>query len=123
MKPIVCIDLDGVILQAETDGASFGELMPDAWEAINAICRWARIVVLTARPPDQHPAIVRYLLAAHGIVVDRVTNVKPAALFFIDDWAIHFTSWRAVLRQLDDLTGTEAVQRRLEHLALLSEAK
>ena len=122
MKPIVCIDLDGVILQAETGGAFVGELMPGAWEAINAICRWARIVVLTARPPDQHPAIGRYLLA-HGIAVDRVTNVKPAALFYIDDWAIHFTSWRAVLRRLDESIGTEAVQRRLEHLALLPEAK
>lgn len=91
MKPTVCIDLDGVLAEfafATWAPGTVGTPMPGAVKAMQKLGETYTLVVLTARPLDEHPEIYQWCLD-HGIPVYAVTNRKPPALAYVDDRAVH----------------------------------
>jgi hypothetical protein len=91
-KPTVCIDFDGVIAQYERyHPYVVGEPMPGAVEWVKKIAESASVYVLSARA--SHPNAVKWIedwLTRHGIPFDKVSNIKPPAVCYIDDRAIPF---------------------------------
>ena len=90
-RPIVCVDLNGV-LDAYTGWkhpAHWDPPRPGAAEFLQALTeRGFAVIVFTTR----HPTGVRRWLRAHGLLslVTRITDRKPPAHVFIDDRAICF---------------------------------
>lgn len=116
MVETVSIDFDGVIHKYNRgwqDGVIYGGLMPGAWESLQQLLTKYAIVVQTARDIHQ----TRNWLKAHGLKVIAsndirhwdvmntilVTNMKPAAIAYIDDRAIRFTNWEQTLDDLEKL--------------------
>lgn len=73
------------------------------FNAINKLQeRGFKVVILTARTPDEHTAIKAWFekwAARLGQEFENVeiTNVKPPAVAYIDDRAIRFTNWTDIL--------------------------
>jgi hypothetical protein len=87
-----CMDFDGVLHQHETgEGPGpLGEpLSPGLQMAKRIKAAGHKLVILTARPRDQHHTIHGWL-KGHGVRADEVTNVKPPAEMYIDDRAEHW---------------------------------
>jgi hypothetical protein len=106
-RPIVCIDLNGV-LDAYTGwrgAAHFDPPRAGAREFLAALrLRGLRIVIFTTRYPDD----VWAWLGEHGLapLVDGVTDRKPAAHVFVDDRAVCFRGdFDATLREIDTFTA------------------
>lgn len=81
--------------------------MDGAQDGLKQLAQRYRVVVLTAR---QDFAAVRRWLTANGMgeYVDAVTNIKPNALAYIDDRAIHFAGdWKAVIAAADPAKATD----------------
>lgn len=126
----IAVDFDGVIHTYDrgwADGTIYGELVPGAGTAlISLMCDYA-VFVHTTRNPEQ---VARWIedRTGHGIEctthmspllpswwrwgkrhtfwktkdVLLVTDRKLPALAYIDDRALHFTSWRQAMRELND---------------------
>lgn len=101
MKPVeplpkrVCIDWDCTIcVPGSYEGP--GTHYPVDARAIPIINHLSflgyEIVVLTGRGKGEHEDI-RKICKMAGLKVDRVTNVKPPAIIYIDDRAYRFDSW------------------------------
>ena len=87
-----CMDFDGVLHQHETGQGPgpLGEpLSPGLQMAKRIKAAGHKLVILTARPRDQHHTIHGWL-KGHGVRADEVTNVKPPAEMYIDDRAEHW---------------------------------
>jgi hypothetical protein len=116
----VCVDFDGVLRQY-TKGWTYGDPdgndpVPGAIESLRQLAQLKTVVILTARCRQQ----VAAWLADHGFecttddperVMGKsrapgkallVTNTKPNASVYIDDRAVHFTSWDGAMKQLAD---------------------
>lgn len=96
VKPTVVFDFDGVIHSYTSGWKGTTEIpdppVPGIREAIEHI-RLAgyRVVVVSARCMNKGgESAVRHYLLEHGITVDDVTGLKPAAICYIDDRAIYF---------------------------------
>ena len=125
-KPVICLDFDGVIHQRPSlsyrryiDGlnrkktaAQFrrpwplpecdirGPLIPGAREAIEELRKHYLVFVHSVRCHSAHGrhAITRWL-EAHGIIVDRITEHKPIAEYYIDDNSVRFSGdWSETLK-------------------------
>jgi 8-oxo-dGTP pyrophosphatase MutT (NUDIX family) len=83
---LVCVDFDGVI--HPKDPASDGPPLPGAGELLSRIVRQYRLCILTARTNLQY---VRDYLERNGLgeYAGHVTNVKPPAVAYVDDRAVH----------------------------------
>ncbi len=87
---VACVDLDSVLLYHHCkDGNS---RLGRPLSLGRKLTLWLKkrgwkVVILTARPQYQHPAIWDYLVS-RGFEVDDVTNMKPAADAYFDDKAI-----------------------------------
>lgn len=96
----IAVDFDGVLHSYEKgwqDGEIYGTPVPGALEAIQKLrSRGYWIVVHTAMARDPH-TVYKWLLN-HGIYVDAVTILKPAAVAYIDDRGIRFTNWLDVVK-------------------------
>lgn len=95
-KPTVVFDFDGVIHSYTSGWKGTTEIpdppVPGIREAIEHI-RLAgyRVVVVSARCMNKGgESAVRHYLLEHGITVDDVTGLKPAAICYVDDRAIYF---------------------------------
>src|SRR3990167_7471733 len=94
VKRTLAIDFDGVLHaygQGWQDGTIYDEPLPGAVDA----CRYLvdqgfDLVIFTAR---QDQAAIHKWLRTHGFPEMDVTNMKPPALFYIDDRAIRFRDW------------------------------
>lgn len=86
---VACIDLDSVLLHHWPEDGIFrlGHPLPHGIELTQLLKeRGYRVVVLTARPLDQHRRIYDYL-RRWECAIDDVTNVKIPADAYFDDKA------------------------------------
>ena len=99
----ICIDFDNVIHlwnPRQSIALVKGDPVPGAKEAIALLREKYEVVVLTARATKGKKAIARWL-KEQGIVVDGITSVKPPALIYVDDRAVHFYGdWAETLRDI-----------------------
>ena len=90
----VAIDFDGVIRpkDGKHHGRLHGEPLPGAEEGLRRLAQRYHVVIFTARSAL---GPVREWLHAHGLgeFAQTVTNVKPAAVAYLDDHAAPFTGW------------------------------
>ncbi len=112
MRPIICVDLDGVL--AEYHGwkgiENIGEPIPGAVEFTRQLAQFARVIIYTTRTkeylgnapappgaaePDRRLAIdlariVAHWLVKHGFVYDDIYigQGKPFAVAYVDDRAV-----------------------------------
>jgi ribonucleotide monophosphatase NagD (HAD superfamily) len=91
MRQTICIDLNGVLdtYRGWQGYVSWHPPRAGAAEFLHALRQQGfRVVVLTARAPDE----ARQWLDEHGLasLVDEVTNQKPSALAYVDDRAVCF---------------------------------
>lgn len=85
------IDFDGTLsdthFNPDTGLYDMGEPLPYMIDAVNNCATSHEIVIFTARPEEEWPA-VREWLDTHGVIYQNVTNVKEPALRYVDDRAI-----------------------------------
>lgn len=111
----VAVDFDGVIHRYGKgwhDGTIYDEPVAGAREALARIHRRYRVVIFTTRVnPDMDRAgeqrdRIEAWLARHdfrqGEHYDEITHVKPPALAYIDDRALHFLDWDQALTELGE---------------------
>jgi inorganic pyrophosphatase-like protein len=95
-KKTACYDFDGVVAHTlDEDGYENEEIGEPLKAGIEAIKKdhenGDRIVILTARGPEVHRKIEKWL-EAHDVPFDEVTNVKPPAYKYVDDRAEEWPS-------------------------------
>lgn len=91
-QEIIAVDFDGVIAQ-------HGKLMPMARDGLQELIdRGYRVIIhtLRARTTSGRAHVIEWM-NNYDLPYHDVTAMKPPALAFIDDRAIHFTNWREVL--------------------------
>jgi len=114
MRPILAIDFDGVIHRYSggwgwCEGSIYDEPMPGAIQALRELYgRGYDIVVHTARTDfDVIRTWLREWDNRHFPNAEaypfKVTNLKPPAVAYIDDKAVLFTDWNAMLGQFSEL--------------------
>jgi hypothetical protein len=105
MKPTIAVDFDGVIhaySKGWENGALYDSPVAGAEDALYRLARHYKIVILTARPQHQFPLIRSWMdryFKSPDFHFD-ITNVKPAAVAYIDDRGIKFINWTQVLNVL-----------------------
>lgn len=101
-RPVGAIDFDGVVHSYElgwNGGEIYGEQTPGCADALRRLSVRYDLVLFTAR---HNLDDVRAWLTKHHLIhyFSDITNRKPAAEFYLDDRAIHFTDWVAALDRL-----------------------
>lgn len=112
-KQTIAVDFDGVIHQYSRgwqDGTIYDPPMPGAHEALERLHKRYRVSIFTTRVnpdmPGGNEQLKRVIdwLEEHGfedgVHFDEVTHAKPPAVVYIDDRALHFTSWDQTLDEL-----------------------
>lgn len=112
---VLAIDFDGVIHDCSLglhDGTLYGSPILGAPESIRHLSKYYDIVVYSVRARSDRPAIngktgsqqVWEWLKKYGVddCVKDVTSEKPRSLFYLDDKAIGFKSWKQSLEELRD---------------------
>jgi hypothetical protein len=110
------IDFDGVIHDDSRgffDGTIYGEPIPGALEAIEALSVNFRIIIFTAKAKPDRPLIngmtgaelVEQWLRKHDILkyVAEITSEKPRAFLYIDDKGYRFDNWDQTLKFIRQL--------------------
>lgn len=111
----IAVDFDGVIHRYSKgwkDGSIYDPPVDGAREALARIHARYEVVIFTTRVnPDMRGSEVQMdrvldWLESNGFHkgehFDIITHVKPPALAYIDDRALHFTAWD---QALDELSG------------------
>lgn len=114
----IAVDFDGVIHRygkGWQDGSIYDEPIDGAREALARIHRRYQVVIFTTRVNPSMPGHDRQWeamdgwLSRHGFEpgehYDEITHVKPPALAYIDDRALHFVDWEQALGELGDRHG------------------
>lgn len=102
-KPIMAIDFDGVIHDAQNPvkGRRMGAPMPGAKEAVEELAKRYSIFIFCVWANDlQGIQTIRDWLDFYEISYNTVTNIKPPARFYIDDNALRFIDWQQTLEAL-----------------------
>ena len=93
---IIAVDFDGVIYDR-------GREVPGANYALQEIIdRGYRLVIhtLRARTPSGTSYVAEWL-DEHDLPYHDITAIKPDAICYIDDRAVHFTAWYEVLPEIE----------------------
>lgn len=85
LRPRICVDFDGTIW----DGFA---VLPGCIEKLRKIQWKYTICIFSARHTDTEKAQMMRILQAGGVPYDEVL-VKPDAVAYIDDKAVHFNCW------------------------------
>lgn len=93
----VCVDLDSVLLyhKSEWGDERIGRVLPFGLQLCQLLRgRGKNVVVLTARPREQHQKLYDYL-RMNRFPIDRITNEKPFAQAYFDDKAVRIPkNWK-----------------------------
>ena len=114
MKPTICIDLDGTLLEYDKfKPFHFGEPKPGALEVCNSlVSQGFDLIVLTARDPAEHGVIAQYL-DSRDFPISKVTNVKTPASVYVDDRGLNFSgSWDGMLEVILEFFKEHRVAKR-----------
>ncbi len=108
MRPSVCIDFDGTIVDHLFP--EIGPLKDGVREALKKIHETHDIIISSSRNRfgDNYVSEMEAFLIQNEIpfdVIDRDYG-KPHADAYIDDRGIRFTNWKDVLKELGDLVST-----------------
>lgn len=98
LKPIVAVDFDGVICDRD-------ELIPGTLAAMASLVDLGyRVVVhtLRARTPSGLERVIEWL-DERDVPYHEVTAIKPNAVVFVDDRALHFDNWGQALQDINRL--------------------
>ena len=103
----ISIDFDGVIHNNDKgwhDGTCYGDPIPNALIAIEALSKRFNIIITTAKAKSDRPLVngktglelVREWCCKHGIMeyIKEITAEKPRACIYIDDKGYRFENWR-----------------------------
>ncbi len=108
-KPVVCLDFDGV-LHSYSSGWKGNDVIPDppidgAKKAVDTLRKRYKVVVNSARCMNRKGRkAVEAFLDEHNIVVDEVSEHKPAAIAYVDDLGVPFQGdWDKVINRIDEL--------------------
>ncbi len=104
----LAVDFDGVLMDRGTFGGAFdpaiclGRPIDGAAEALEELARRFELVVFSSRvrTPEGRAAVERWLEAHNlaGFFAD-ITADKINALAYIDDRAVRFETWAAVVKE------------------------
>lgn len=100
-QPVLAIDFDGVLHDAKNpiEGRRMGPPMPDAIEGMKKLqSEGYRLIIHSVRAGN--PKHIEDWCKYYGVPYDEVTNVKPIALWYIDDRGIRFRSWLQLVNEL-----------------------
>jgi len=98
----IAVDFDEVIHHASNPkvGRRMGPPVVGSLEALTFLkSKGHEVVIFTVWPPDRHQTI-RDWMGYYHLPYDRISNVKEAMDVYIDDKAIHFSSWSQTLQDL-----------------------
>ena len=107
----ICVDLDQTIAQDATFPA-IGEPIEGAKESLAKLQEMGYNVVIYSCRADSEEGLelVREWLDKHEIPYDSIfEGEKPFSKYFIDDKAIHFDSWKNVLKQVEKSDKTASL--------------
>lgn len=110
----ICIDLDGVLCYTKKSDENYSDVLPieGSIEAIQELKNEGHyIIIATSRHMKTCNGNVGQIIAKqgktlidwlekHNIKYDELLFGKSLADFYIDDKAIHFTSWNNTLTEL-----------------------
>ena len=112
----LAIDFDGVLHDNNKgfyDGTCYGNMIQGTYEALSSLSKKYNIIIYTAKAKPSRPLVngktgvelVWDWLETNNlsIFVKEVTAEKPRAVAYIDDKAIHFTSWSETIFTLENL--------------------
>ena len=112
----LAIDFDGVLHDNNKgfyDGTCYGNMIQGTYEALSSLSKKYNIIIYTAKAKPSRPLVtgktgvelVWDWLETNNlsIFVMEVTAEKPRAVAYIDDKAIHFTSWSETIFTLENL--------------------
>jgi hypothetical protein len=98
------VDLDGVICTEErTFDRPLAKPMPGAREALQRLRDAGHTIIIYTGRGWPEFRVAKQWLEDHGMVHDGLHMGKPIADIWIDDRAIRFSDWDAVLKQVDSL--------------------
>lgn len=101
-KQTICVDFDGVIhaySKGWSDGSVYDEPIPGAIDALlNLMNRGYKVVIFSARPAEMIRPWMEKHWTAPMFPIPEITNIKPAAIAYIDDRAVKFNGdWAEML--------------------------
>lgn len=105
-KPTICIDFDGCLYLASPEDTGFytmkGHLVEGAKEAMTKLSQTFHVVILSARARREEGAEgIRKVLKENGAPFDEVTDKKPPAVVYVDDYGVQFRGdWKATLKDI-----------------------
>ena len=112
----LAIDFDGVLHDNDKgfyDGTCYGNMIQGTYEALSSLSKKYNIIIYSAKAKPSRPLVngktgvelVWDWLETNNlsIFVKEVTAEKPRAVAYIDDKAIHFTSWSETIFTLENL--------------------
>lgn len=104
-RPTIAVDFDGVIhayRHGWQDGTIYDEPMPGAAESLRMLIdKGFRVVIHSSRASTvQKRAEIMEWLDNYDIPYHDVTNLKPAAIVYLDDRALKFDNWNQAVAAL-----------------------
>jgi hypothetical protein len=112
-KQTIAVDFDGVIHQYSRgwqDGTIYDPPVEGTHAALERLHRRYKVVIFTTRVNPDMPGgnvqlkrVIDWLEEngfEEGVHFDEVTHAKPPAVVYIDDRALHFTSWDQAMQDL-----------------------
>ena len=111
MRPSVCIDFDGTIVDHRFP--EIGSMKEGVREALKKIHETHYIIISSSRNRfgDNYVEEMEDFLIANNLPYDEIDrgNGKPHADAYIDDRGIRFTNWKEVVKQFEDLISFDSI--------------
>lgn len=100
VKDVIAVDFDGVIHDWKNplEGRRMGAPIKGTKEALTKLKETYEVVVFTVWGDEKGQKTITDFMNYYELPFDRITNIKPQAVAYIDDKGIKFTNWQEVLQ-------------------------